>query len=739
MGNITETTATEEEISSRLDRWKSIQENSPMRLCSACSLLTPSYLQSFQVDNVLEHQPSFSALLASVEDGCEMCALFLDGLVESYTSRSSFSEDGEAERPTRADAYQAFHRIESSSDKSACLLQANIGGFSSNGVEDTLGVKYWIPSSWKMTKLQRVPQRWNDPVATFSLCNRKGRLHCVFGSGIKLTGTVESINVLFSETELSPDPDFEIARRWMNRCIQNHPDCDIRENHERGRDHTNLPHAPPQLPSRVIDVGNAAREPHLFISQDIQAEYVTLSHCWGRTRPLVTTTSNIDEHILSIPIQSMPRTFQDAVLVTRNLGFQFLWIDSLCIIQDSALDWQIESSKMASIYQNSVLTIFGITASHAESGFLHPRIPTEPQPHKWESQSATSNEVIKYNIQYIPTGEWSDAKFPRSSRLTRSEADSPHESRGWILQEYLLSPRLLFFGAYRMYWQCNTCAAFEDYPDAEYLYYDKRKMHCSLQKHDVLTPPTPYPKSKFGIWYRIVEEFSRRLLTKPTDTLPALSGIASWLWGGKSAMYVAGLLKDDIENGLSWRRHSSNGKSPKWNSESYIGPSWSWISCEYSVEFLSVDASHEEFPQPAELKVQEVQIDVPGKNPFGEVISGLMRLKAVLREATVGPPREGSSEPSLSTWDGGPVGILFPDKPSEWQNPQGRKIEFFLLNKGTGIAIQPLVSRPPLRQQLDGTGTEMYRRIGHAVFTMPSEYRTYLWEQDCSWKDIELF
>jgi Heterokaryon incompatibility protein (HET) len=96
-----------------------------------------------------------------------------------------------------------------------------------------------------------------------------------------------------------------------------------------------------------------------------KGQYVTLSHCWGQQKFLTTTKETLPLRTKGIEWDSMPRTFQDAATITRRLGFQYLWIDALCIIQDSEIDWETESAKMGSIYQDSVLTI---AASDARDG-----------------------------------------------------------------------------------------------------------------------------------------------------------------------------------------------------------------------------------------------------------------------------------------------------------------------------------------------------------------------------------
>lgn len=108
---------------------------------------------------------------------------------------------------------------------------------------------------------------------------------------------------------------------------------------------------PPLLPTRYLNVDS--NPPRLCVAEDgARGFYVALSHCWGKTQPLRTTSATIADRLISIPTADMPQTFRDAVLITRELGLEYLWIDSLCIVQDSQEDWEKESAKMGDIYRH---------------------------------------------------------------------------------------------------------------------------------------------------------------------------------------------------------------------------------------------------------------------------------------------------------------------------------------------------------------------------------------------------
>jgi hypothetical protein len=126
------------------------------------------------------------------------------------------------------------------------------------------------------------------------------------------------------------------------------------------------------MPTRVIDIGdpNSAVAPRIYITEGRLGSWVTLSHCWGREAHLVTNSDNIARKKLGIPISDLEPTFLDAIYVTRRLGQRYLWIDSLCIIQDSRSDLAQESTRMHYYYRHSLVTISSDAAISDHESFL---------------------------------------------------------------------------------------------------------------------------------------------------------------------------------------------------------------------------------------------------------------------------------------------------------------------------------------------------------------------------------
>lgn len=167
---------------------------------------------------------------------------------------------------------------------------------------------------------------------------------------------------------------------WLDKCNTSHSWC-------HNRSMRRVP-----LPTRVLDVSMLpGREQMLGMQQpwrdQLRGEsckllqtsegqtglYAALSYCWGTTLPLTTTTINLKNHESGIGFNNLPRTLQDAVMVVRCLDIGYIWIDCLCILQDSKRDWEHESAHMADVYSNASLTVAASRAEHCGEGFLGPR------------------------------------------------------------------------------------------------------------------------------------------------------------------------------------------------------------------------------------------------------------------------------------------------------------------------------------------------------------------------------
>jgi Heterokaryon incompatibility protein (HET) len=199
------------------------------------------------------------------------------------------------------------------------------------------------------------------------------------------------------------------------------------------------------MPTRLIDLStsNSSDLVKLISSRLLRTRsvYATLSYCWGGDQSVKTTKSTLEQHQIGIQVNTLGRTLQDAIKVARSIGIHFLWVDSLCIIQDDSEDVSTEISKMLEYYENSHVSICAATASHSNEGFLAPRDENPYQngpfelPYRGPDNHLGSIELAQY-LKYCSSQE-------------------PVKSRAWILQESLLAPRVLSYSYRSLAWSCR--------------------------------------------------------------------------------------------------------------------------------------------------------------------------------------------------------------------------------------------------------------------------------------------
>lgn len=262
----------------------------------------------------------------------------------------------------------------------------------------------------------------------------------------------------------------------------------------------------------------------------------------------------------------MPSTFKDAVIVSRRLGLRYLWIDSLCIIQDDLDDWLRESVKMLNVYRNSYCNISATAASDSERGLYFGR---DPQC-LWEDEINLNTEGIP-GLQQKQTHYLGNEPLIRRCSIQdlsfwdRIVEDAPVNRRAWVLQERLLSPRVLHFCQDQLAWECRQCDAAECLPlGISHFELEGSEVREGARLKALI--PEEYGPQPIGIdlmqisrathedWKRIVEKYSTASLTKPQDKLIAIAGIAELLSTriGKGFTYAAGIWEMYLASQLLW-------------------------------------------------------------------------------------------------------------------------------------------------------------------------------------------
>ncbi len=344
-------------------------------------------------------------------------------------------------------------------------------------------------------------------------------------------------------------------------------------------------------------------------------QYVALSHCWGSKTPLMATKSSWGKLIVNIPFGDLPPLFQDAVIITRQLGLRYLWIDSLCIIQDSLRDWETEAAKMASIYQNSYVTVSATDASDNSARCLVDR--SKPVKIAYENTAKKAFALrARVHARHHPDAHGNPAK-----------PTGPLTFRAWALQEHALSTRVLHYTATELVFECRTSYRCECMPE--------RKTRATTP---ALIPRAVASKKAAAIWtawHRIVEQYSNRKLTMPGDKLPAISGIASKIRKATHSEYIAGLWKNNFAFDLLWHRTTPAPSDGDFHAlETWRAPSFSWSSLNAPVTYYTPDDDDREACL-SNISLVTYTVIPTGLNLLGTVSDASLTLRGPTNLATL--------------------------------------------------------------------------------------------------------
>jgi Heterokaryon incompatibility protein (HET) len=383
---------------------------------------------------------------------------------------------------------------------------------------------------------------------------------------------------------------------------------------------------------RLVDNDGSARK------------YVTLSYCWGKSKTFTTTSRSLRLRKARIAFESLPRTFQDAVTITRQLDVRWLWIDALCIVQDDRKDWEKESTKMGSIYSMAHVTIAADSGTDCNSGCFN--IKSKSQELASENAPFKLQSVMKDGTQssvYL----W-DPSLRSTQKLTPPEIDgSPLAERGWVCQERILSPRILHYTSTQLFWECRQVLLAEDNLRPWTIWSSSQSTSgtvCGLARNLYGSTTDAVGQAHLlGIWYNSVvsQSYSRRKLTLADDKLTAISGIARAFGRHFRTTYVAGLWLLDLPWGLSWRRRGVTKYAP-----SYRAPSFSWAAFDSPVEWPIPSQGQE-----SRLTILETNIKLSGSDPFGRVSACSLVVEGYVHSAVIAPRKTITPTGVDLTWE----------------------------------------------------------------------------------------
>jgi hypothetical protein len=412
------------------------------------------------------------------------------------------------------------------------------------------------------------------------------------------------------------------AREWLNFCEANH-DCTPDSKQD------------PLLPNRVLDLHSEdLQSVNLYETNGKRARYACLSHCWGSSQPLRTLRSNIDAHKRMIPNDVLPKTFRDAATVTKFFDIRYLWIDSLCIVQDDSEDWTKEAAQMASIYQNSTITLGASISRGANSGlFLKNRRERD------RSLVSLTGNSMHNGIFLQKLREEKNHGLRRSKLMTR----------GWVVQERLLSPRFLHFGSYELILECmsrTTCECdpleFESIVDFGIISLLPKDflLHSKLRENDGAGWYLD------NTWHQIVGRYTAMNLTFDKDIFTALSGVAKIVQSRMQSTYIAGMWEQHIIFDLAWNVEDPSGLTRR---RREFSPTFSWAAIKRIEEsdldtdglFIFWPADTSDWDAGDDLKLQyhcsvkDVSSVLAGPDPTGQCLSAHINLEGLRFPATL--------------------------------------------------------------------------------------------------------
>jgi hypothetical protein len=386
-------------------------------------------------------------------------------------------------------------------------------------------------------------------------------------------------------------------------------------------------------PKRLLDIGICGYDSELGVEL-IETTgspgsylYVTLSHCWVG-RPILTSTAfTLAERMSGIGWQDLPPVFKDAVKVCRFIGIQYLWIDSLCILQGDVVDWEREASRMDDIYENALFTI--CVQDDDADGFI-----LKPKYHKIRDVTPETAAIYARELPLPP--------FLNPTGIFIKDKDDLNPSqvyaRGWCYQEHYLSRRMLHF------------------TKDEVIYESADGIQCQCGYHSGSSNLKHYSSRTDSVtavqqWSIAVKGYSQRALTQKWDLLPGIAGIArrfSRDHHNHLGSYVAGLWSKDLVRWLCWKSwpqyttHAMRSfcencriwpvRLPRSPHPDNIIPSFSWASRSGTCKFPKF-VWYGSYHQRAEILKLKYRSNADA--PFGRVLKAQIILKAPCKRAFV--------------------------------------------------------------------------------------------------------
>ena len=586
-------------------------------------------------------------------------------------------------------AYQRTRNIDELADE---VLEHGVGS-----EQIFLGTEQWNLSRSPLPHVVAM-QTTDSPLAVarqlacFEVCAAYGRLHTFMHNACSKTCTgnesSKDVHILARLQACSNDDPrcFELARSWLTACLRGHTACRTNLNTQLHRP-TRLLHLCADDSESIVsdsesDPSSRALVVKLVKGADSSDQYAALSYCWVTAKSFVLneqTKSKLEE---GVNVDSIPATLRDAAIATHRLGLTYLWIDALCICQDSTKDWAREAGLMRHVYHGAAVTIEAASATSSTEGFLKTRNNSMPYCKlTWRAGNAEPYVYLR-PVFDIPDSQLIGTKI---------------YSRGWTFQERLLAPRTLSFGTQQLTFECAEglkeeagrgeraiIRGTEEYLSKEAirtirkgtgwldvlsafwrllgLYPRFDLFGVSWVTEPVLAVDSDTMVPYYEFWYVIVSKYSERVFTNWADRLPALSGLAAEFHRATGDRYVAGMWMRDLVYYLGWTSKSLYRKSHRYLDSgmglsapsTYIDngdlscdwpygvrtglqsptPSWSWASLRSMVDFPARLLSRSRAQIDYFAVISNVEMKPRFEDPYGLLDSAYIDLRVPMLKFT---------------------------------------------------------------------------------------------------------
>ncbi|RFN48074.1 heterokaryon incompatibility protein-domain-containing protein [Fusarium flagelliforme] len=409
-----------------------------------------------------------------------------------------------------------------------------------------------------------------------------------------------SENPIWDWREPSKEDKIKTIKSWYTNCVSQHAECKPSSH---------------GYPRRLVQIGPEKENIRLvdtLIKPEERPEYATLSYCWGASRPFVSTKGNIGSFLQSIPRESLPQTFHDAIDIIWELGLRYIWIDSLCIVQDDLEDWRREAACMKDVYAGSSVTISASDAQDSTQGCF-----TDLDLNLWEGHGVAFEQVgARFKDQNVLIRL-------HQGDIRRRTKFANLSTRGWTLQEQLLSHRVIHCMQPEIHWNCH-----HSYHSESQVTFEAERFRSFSWK---FFPHDASIEDMKKLWLEWITDYSKRNLTVTRDRLAALAGMVQYFRDRTGFKHLLGCWHETLIDELLWIRF---GETTNPSNTLTSMPSWSWLTRVGTLDlsFWSRSMGNEPCDIEDHINIVEADITWTGEPMVSDISSSTMIIEGPTRE-----------------------------------------------------------------------------------------------------------